>query len=121
MRLRCWCVDQILTSELFDLPTARPAEFDEALKRRTELLGKSRLTKADREELKQLEARLDQLPPGWEQRGRSQVDGPGAGHERTAEKIPGPGQMIRIHRPDKPPAVLLAPRRRRMRQVVPAI
>ena len=64
MRLRGWRVDQILTSELFDLPTARPAEFDEALKRRTELLGKSRLTKADREELKQLEARLDQLPPG---------------------------------------------------------
>ncbi len=62
--VRGWRVDQILTSELFDVPTARPAEFDEALKRRTELLGKPRLTKADREELKQLESRLDQLPPG---------------------------------------------------------
>ncbi len=62
--VRGWRVDQILTSELFDLPTARPAEFDEALKRRTELLGKPRLTKADREELKRLESRLDQLPPG---------------------------------------------------------
>ena len=39
--VRGWRVDQILTSELFDVPTARPAEFDEALKRRTGIAGQA--------------------------------------------------------------------------------
>jgi energy-coupling factor transporter ATP-binding protein EcfA2 len=62
--IRGWRVDQILTSELFDLPTARPAEFDRDLKRRTELLSKARLTKADRKELTEIDSRLGQLPAG---------------------------------------------------------
>jgi hypothetical protein len=62
--IRGWRVDQILTSDIYDLPTARPKEFDEAIQRRTQILGKSRLTKRDREELARLEKKLDQLPAG---------------------------------------------------------
>lgn len=62
--VRGWRADQILTSDLFELPTARPAEFDEAIKHRTKLLSKSRLTKADREKLKALDAKLGDLPAG---------------------------------------------------------
>lgn len=62
--VRGWRIDQILTSDLYDLPTARPAEFDKAIKRRTELLGKARLTKADNKELDELNKQLDQLPTG---------------------------------------------------------
>ncbi len=62
--VRGWRADQILTSDLYDLPTARPAEFDEAIERRTKLLSKSRLTKADKKELAELDQQLDQLPAG---------------------------------------------------------
>jgi len=62
--IRGWRADQILTSDLFELPTARPAEFDQAIQRRNELLGQARLTKADKKELAQLDETLDQLPAG---------------------------------------------------------
>src|SRR5262249_34996576 len=62
--IRGWRVDQILTSELFGLPSARPPEFDEALSRRAALLQKARLTQAEREELAALEARVGDLPVG---------------------------------------------------------
>jgi hypothetical protein len=62
--IRGWRVDQILTSDIYDLPTARPKEFDEAIQRRTQILSKSRLTKRDREELAHLEKKLDRLPAG---------------------------------------------------------
>jgi len=62
--IRGWRIDQIVASDLFDLPTARPAEFDEALKRRTQLLSKGRLSKADRKELAELEKQIGQLPAG---------------------------------------------------------
>jgi hypothetical protein len=60
--VRGWRVDQILTSDLYELPTARPKEFDEAIRRRTKLLSKARLTKRDRAELDKLNENLDQLP-----------------------------------------------------------
>jgi len=62
--VRGWRLDQILTSDLYDLPTARAKEFDEAIQRRTQILGKSRVTKRDREELAHLNKKLDQLPAG---------------------------------------------------------
>ncbi|GAB4376667.1 MAG: hypothetical protein Kow00121_24170 [Elainellaceae cyanobacterium] len=56
-----WRVDQVLTS-VFELPTARPADIEPLLARRQELLAKSRLSKADKAELQELEAKIGSLP-----------------------------------------------------------
>ena len=60
--VRGWRADQILTSELFDLPNARPPQFDEWLKERGALLAKSKLTKKDRARLLELEVQIGSLP-----------------------------------------------------------
>jgi hypothetical protein len=62
--IRGWRIDQIYTSDLFGLPSARPPELDEPLARRTALLSKSRLTEKDKRELAELEARIGSLPAG---------------------------------------------------------
>lgn len=62
--IRGWRVDQILTSDIYDLPTARPKEFDEAIQRRVTLLSKPQLTPKDRRELRKLEKQLEGLPAG---------------------------------------------------------
>jgi predicted ATP-binding protein involved in virulence len=62
--IKNWRVDQILTSDLFGLESARPPEIDGLLKRRKELLTKPKLTKKAREELAQIEAKLGNLPTG---------------------------------------------------------
>jgi hypothetical protein len=62
--IRGWRVDQVLTSDLFGLPTARPPQFDADLKRRTELLSQARLTAAQKRELAEIEARIGDLPAG---------------------------------------------------------
>lgn len=62
--IRNWRIDQVLTSDLFGLPSARPPELDELLDRRQELLTKARLTKADQRELADLEAKIGALPVG---------------------------------------------------------
>lgn len=62
--IRNWRVDQILTSDLYDLPSARPASLDQKLARRTELLSKPDLTDADREEVRRIEAEIGPLPAG---------------------------------------------------------
>ncbi len=62
--VRGWRVDQILTSDLFGLPSARDPAQDELRKRREALLGKSRLTKADEAELSKIEAELVDAPGG---------------------------------------------------------
>lgn len=56
-----WRVDQVLTS-VFELPTARPADLEPLLTRRKELLAKARLSKADKAELQELEAKIGSLP-----------------------------------------------------------
>lgn len=56
-----WRVDQVLTS-VFELPTARPADLEPLLARRQELLSKARLSKADKAELQELEAKIGSLP-----------------------------------------------------------
>ena len=56
-----WRVDQILTS-VFDLTSARPANLDHLLARRQKILSKSKLSKADQVELKQLEEQIGSLP-----------------------------------------------------------
>ena len=62
--IRGWRIDQVLTSDLFGLETARPPELDEALRARKKLLTKGRLTAADRKKLTALEARIGSLPTG---------------------------------------------------------
>jgi energy-coupling factor transporter ATP-binding protein EcfA2 len=62
--IRGWRVDQILTSELFGLETARPPAMEKLLMRRKELLTKPRLSKANEKELEELTAKLGQIPTG---------------------------------------------------------
>jgi energy-coupling factor transporter ATP-binding protein EcfA2 len=62
--VRNWRVDQILTSDLFGLESARPPETDKLLAERTKILSKARLTKKDREKLKELEEKIGSLPTG---------------------------------------------------------
>jgi predicted ATPase len=61
-RIRGWRVDQLLTSDLFNLPSARPPQLDELFARRKELLQKKKLTKEDRAELARIEEQLGPLP-----------------------------------------------------------
>lgn len=64
-----WRVDQILTSDLFGLPTARPPALDALIEERDNILGKSRLTAADEKRLGELREKIGALPGGespWE-------------------------------------------------------
>lgn len=63
-RVRNWRVDQILTSDLFGLPTARPPQVDEAIQERTKILAKSKLTAKDRQRMKELDDAIGILPGG---------------------------------------------------------
>lgn len=60
--IRGWRIDQILTSDLFGLPTARPPEFDAAIERRTELLSQTALSDDDRKEVEELNKTVGMLP-----------------------------------------------------------
>ncbi|HZF09726.1 MAG TPA: AAA family ATPase [Thermoanaerobaculia bacterium] len=62
--VRGWRVDQVLTSDLFGLKTARPPEYDDLIARRNALLAKPRLDEIDRARLEQLEGRIAALPGG---------------------------------------------------------
>lgn len=59
-----WRVDQILTSDLFGLESARPPQLDPLLSERTKILSKSRLTKKDKARLEEIEAEIGALPTG---------------------------------------------------------
>lgn len=59
-----WRVDQILTSDLFGLESARGLKYDELIIRHRELKNKKTLTKKDRTELTEIENRLAELPTG---------------------------------------------------------
>lgn len=62
--IRNWRIDQVLTSDLFGLETARPPDLDELMAERNRILGKSRLTKKDERRLKELDAAIGDLPTG---------------------------------------------------------
>jgi hypothetical protein len=62
--LRGWRIDQVLTSELFGLETARPPDLEKLLERRKEILAKSRLTKADQKELEEINDQIGPIAPG---------------------------------------------------------
>lgn len=62
--VRGWRVDQVLTSDLFGLETARPPEYDALIQDRNRLLSKDTLDEGDRARLGQLESRISELPAG---------------------------------------------------------
>lgn len=59
-----WRVDQILTSDLFGLPSSRPPQLDELLMRRKELMTQSELSEDDKREVEELNEKIDALPFG---------------------------------------------------------
>lgn len=62
--IRNWRIDQILTSDLFGLETARPPHVEERMVERNKLLEKSRLNATERRRLEELNALVDELPFG---------------------------------------------------------
>jgi hypothetical protein len=59
-----WRVDQILTSDLFGLGTARPPEMERWLARRRAIMTKPEISEQDRRELEEIDTQLGQLPVG---------------------------------------------------------
>jgi predicted ATP-binding protein involved in virulence len=62
--IRNWRIDQILTSELFGLETARPPQIEGLLAERKQLLAKPDLTTADKKRIQEIEEKLGELPLG---------------------------------------------------------
>ncbi len=62
--VRKWRIDQILTSELFEVPSARAPELDEWIAERDAILAKAELTNEDQERLAELRDKLSALPQG---------------------------------------------------------
>jgi hypothetical protein len=62
--LRNWRVDQILTSDLFGLESARPPQIEAQLEARRALLAKPKLSSRDRARLAELESQIGELPAG---------------------------------------------------------
>ncbi len=61
-RIQDWTIDQILTSDLYDLITSRPPKFDPILERKQNILKKKKLTKTDKSELESISKKLEELP-----------------------------------------------------------
>ena len=59
-----WRVDQILTSGLFDLPSARPPHLDALLAERRRILSQGRLSETDQQRLAELSREIGRLPGG---------------------------------------------------------
>lgn len=59
-----WRIDQILTSELFGLESARGLRYEQLMEERRLLIGKVKLTKKDQSELQKIENELSNLPSG---------------------------------------------------------
>lgn len=60
--VRNWRADQILTSDLFGLETARPKKIEPFLEEREKILSKAKLTKKDEKRLSKLEDEIGYMP-----------------------------------------------------------
>ena len=60
--IREWRLDQVITSDLFGLESARPPEVERLLGRRRLLMEKKRLTATEQRELKDLDEQVGNLP-----------------------------------------------------------
>jgi hypothetical protein len=72
--VRGWRVDQILTSELFGLDSARPVREAELLRERTALLSQQDLSEPDRRRLAEIERELGTLPTADSPEDREAMD-----------------------------------------------
>ncbi len=63
-QIRGWTVDQILTSNLFGLATARPPALEPKIARRSAILSKPNFTAKDKAEVERLESEIGVLPGG---------------------------------------------------------
>lgn len=59
-----WRIDQILTSDLFGLPSARPPQSEALIAERRRILGQASLSAADQARLGELDAQIGPLPQG---------------------------------------------------------
>lgn len=57
-----WRIDQLLTSDLFDLPSARSPHFEDLLMQRRQILSQVQLTDNDQAKLSELESQIGDLP-----------------------------------------------------------
>jgi predicted ATPase len=57
-----WRIDQLLTSDLFDLKSARPPHYENLLEERRQILSKPELSDQDQARLKTLKAEIGDLP-----------------------------------------------------------
>jgi predicted ATP-binding protein involved in virulence len=62
LSIKGWRADQILSSDLFGGLPSRSAEIEELQSRRRKILAKSKLTKQDQKELRQIEAQMGDVP-----------------------------------------------------------
>lgn len=60
--VRGWRIDQLLTSDLFDLPSARSPHYENLLNQRRQILSQAQLTAADQAKLTELESQIGELP-----------------------------------------------------------
>ncbi len=63
-QIRGWRIDQILTSDLFGLKSSYPPEVETLFDRKEELLGKAKLKPREKDELHEIQEKIDQLPVG---------------------------------------------------------
>jgi hypothetical protein len=63
-QIRGWRIDQILTSDLFGLESARSPEVEALFKRKQELLNKTKRSARDKAELREIQLKIDKLPVG---------------------------------------------------------
>ncbi len=57
-----WRIDQLLTSDLFELKSARSPHYESLLEQRRQILSKAKLGAEDHAQLKSLEAKIGDLP-----------------------------------------------------------
>lgn len=72
--IRGWRIDQILTSDLFGLKSARPPEVETLFTRKQELLDKAKLTARAKTELQEIQDKIDKLPVGDTARTAKELD-----------------------------------------------
>jgi energy-coupling factor transporter ATP-binding protein EcfA2 len=63
-KIKNWRIDQVLLSEYFELPNARPKYLDEYMFKRLEIIEKRELTEEDKVELRKYENDFNVLPTG---------------------------------------------------------
>jgi hypothetical protein len=60
--IKNWRIDQILTSDLFGLSSARSEKTERIMTERRKILSKPKLTKTDKKELETIESKMDYIP-----------------------------------------------------------